>query len=129
MTPEGDFARDPLLPDVPNVPEVYQQLHGRPVPQDIVFKAYKTIIASRALSNVLWVFKDAPEEALSELHDAINKMIADPEFTAGLDEAVGGNKPATGEQIQTPLNAVLNPDPEVVTWIKDFLVRKFDITL
>lgn len=129
MTPEGDFARDPLLPDVPNVPEVYQTLHGKPVPEDIVYKAYKTIIASRALSNVLWVFKDAPEEARNELHQAVNKMIADPEFTAGLEEAVGGNQPATGEQIQTPLKAVLNPDPEVTKWIKDFLLQKFDITL
>ncbi|WP_213453234.1 Bug family tripartite tricarboxylate transporter substrate binding protein [Rhizomonospora bruguierae] len=129
MNPDGTFARDKLIPDVPSVPEVYKQLHGTDPPDSLAFRAYKAIIASRALANVLWIFNDAPEEAKTALKDAIAKSIADPEFTKGLEAAVGGNEPNTGDEIQPALQAVLNPEPQVVQWIKDFLKTKFDIKL
>jgi len=130
MEEDGTLGHDPLLPDVPNVHELYKQIHGKEVNSDsIVDKAYMAIIASRALSNVLWVFKDAPDEAQQALSEAVDAMIADPDFTAGLDAALGGNQPSTGDAIQPPLQAVLNPDPTVVEWIKDFLLKKFDVTI
>jgi hypothetical protein len=60
---KGNIIRDPAVPDLPTVPEVYEKIKGKK-PSGKFWETYKVFMPSAfAVQKILWVKADAPAEA------------------------------------------------------------------
>lgn len=113
---DGKIVRDPAFPDLPTLPELYEETTGRPAAGP-GWSAYATLIlALNNLQGVMWIHKDAPPEAIQALQSAALKAL--PE----LEEAV--NLPYTllvGDELQGFVDGLANVSPEVIDYLVGFV--------
>ncbi len=122
---DGKLVRDPLLPELPHVAELYQQKFGAP-PSGPAWEAYRASFPVRFLLNkVVWVHKDTPDAAKQELRAAFTSMLKDPEFIAQKARALGPYPVILGDDLKTATQALVQTDPAAITWMKDWLTKEY----
>lgn len=127
LNAEGDIVRDPAFPDLPSIKEVYVELHGEE-PSGPAWEAYKTFVgASFTVQKVFWLHSDAPSDAVDALKQASEEMAQDSEFKEKGGEVLGGYDLYVGEEVDQVVNGMLNVDPEVVDWVKEFLKDNYGV--
>jgi tripartite-type tricarboxylate transporter receptor subunit TctC len=125
--PDGEVVRDPLLPDLPNVREVYMDAYGEE-PSGNAWEVFKGLLGALGSEKTLWVHKDAPVEARQELRAAASRMIADADFTAAAATSLGGYSFIPGEQAEkTFFSGLDNISDEKIAWVYDFLREEYEI--
>jgi len=91
----GEHDEDPNFME-PTFESLYESIHGV-TPSGDFYDAYKLVKSWRdALQKAFWVNKDNPNR--DRLVDALNKMIADPESRAAIENKVGKYEWRTGEE-------------------------------
>lgn len=120
-------ARDPAVPDLPSVYEVYKEMHGAE-PEGVAWDAYQAI-GSVTLSYGLtaYLHKDTPDEIIAAFEEVVAKINADPEFQARSQEVVGGYSLLPPSQVEGPLKAALQPSDEVRNYLRTLLAEKYDV--
>ena len=64
---KGNIIRDPAVPDLPTVPEVYEKIKGKK-PSGRFWETYRVFMPSAfAVQKILWVKADAPAEVAAGL--------------------------------------------------------------
>lgn len=126
--PDGGVIRDPAVPDIPHVGEVYEMLHGSP-PSGPEWDAYQVLLNSYILQKVLWIDNDAPPEAIDAALEGAELMLDDPEYEAGFETALGGYDIIVGDDLVTAVESIANPAPEALDWIYEFLRTEYDVDL
>ncbi|WP_448002762.1 Bug family tripartite tricarboxylate transporter substrate binding protein [Agromyces bauzanensis] len=121
---DGEVVRDPALPDLPTMPEAYEELTGERA-EGAGWDIYRAL--TTAQTNLLrnyWVHADAPEEAKAELHEAIAQVVEDEDFLREAGELLG-EEPLVqlGEEADVSMAAVRDLSAEQVQWIKDFIAE------
>jgi tripartite-type tricarboxylate transporter receptor subunit TctC len=118
----GNVVRDEIFPDLPTVPEVYEQIHGKPA-EGPILEAYKTLIAAtNQFGTAVWVHQDAPPAIIQAWKDAAIAMNDDPKFwDEGGRKAVGSYDLVTGDAVTKAFEGVRNPNPEGREWLLNFL--------
>jgi hypothetical protein len=77
----GNIVRDPAVPDLPTVPEVYEKLKGKK-PSGRFWETYKIFMPSAfAVQKILWVKGDAPAAASQAFYAAVDRSIKIKNFT------------------------------------------------
>ncbi|MEV1131867.1 hypothetical protein [Agromyces sp. NPDC049794] len=121
---DGEVVRDPALPDLPTMPEAYEESTGKRA-DGMGWDIYRAM--TTAQTNLLrnyWVHSDAPDEAKAALQDAMAKVVEDEEFLEQATELLGEEPLAQlGDEADASMAAVRDLSPEQVQWIKDFIVE------
>jgi tripartite-type tricarboxylate transporter receptor subunit TctC len=120
---KGNVVRDPAFPDILSIAEFYKEVHGTE-PSGTAWNAYKTFLGTGfAVQKILWMHKDAPQEAVDALREASVAIIADDEFLSAGEEALGGYTPYAGPELQEIIDEMLDIEDSVIDWVLEFLEK------
>ena len=123
----GEVVRDPNFPDVPTVPEAYEQLHGTK-PSGEKFEAYKTLLGlTYTYQKGLWVPEKTPEKAVTLLRESSEKLGADKDFQAKAAKVLGGYPLVADADMADRVRAAYTVSSSVRTYVKDLLESKYNI--
>ncbi|WP_322896117.1 MULTISPECIES: tricarboxylate transporter [unclassified Yoonia] len=119
--------RDPAVPDLPSVHEVYVDLNGEE-PSGVEWDAYQAI-GALTLSYGLtgYVPAGTPDEVIAAFAAAVEAINADPEFIEASQQVTGGYDLILPQDAEGPLKAALQPSDEVVEYLRTLLSEKFDV--
>ena len=93
---DADAAgRDPDLPDVPTLPELYLRRFGRP-PSGALFEAWKATAAASRLETALVLQPLTPASLVAQWRGACSSAIADPDLATATHTAQIDPVPAPG---------------------------------
>ena len=123
---KGEMVRDPAVPDLPTVYEVYQQLFSRKPDGLLRWKAYRALVAaSWTYGRGLWVPEGTPPEALRALHDGIDRMNRDREFLDQAKKLMEGYPLLRGDLVEQQVHRSLRVTLDVSKFIKDLARDKY----
>jgi hypothetical protein len=127
---QGQIVRDPAVPDLPTVYEVYQQLYGRKPDGLLRWKAYRALVAAAwVYGRGLWVPEGTPPEVLRQLHEAIDRMNRDPEFQSLAKQLLEGYSLIRGDQVERQVHRGLSVTQDVIKYIRDLMQNKYGQTI
>lgn len=124
---DGNPVRDPAVPDIPTMPEVYESIHGE-LPSGEAWEAYQ--VAANLVQNTrgtMWVHNDAPEAAREALHMGVASMVEDEEFLAAGEEVLAGYEIMHGDGLGEVSRVMDEAPEEVLDWMRDFLTEEFGV--
>ncbi|MCS7236561.1 MAG: hypothetical protein RMM30_11395 [Armatimonadota bacterium] len=123
----GRMVRDPSVPDLPTVYEVYQQIHGLKPDGLLRWKAYAGLVAaSWTYGRALWVPEGTPEEALRDLRAGVDRMTADPEFRRQAEQVLGPYPVLRGDRVEQTLHRNMTMTLDVVKYIRETIRTKYN---
>lgn len=123
----GEVVRDPNFPDVPTVPEAYEQLHGKK-PTGEKFEAYKTLLGlTYTYQKGLWVPKETPDKAVTLLRESSEKLGADQEFQNKAAKVLGGYPLVADAGMADRVREAYTVSSSVRSYVKELLESKYDI--
>ena len=126
----GQMVRDPAVPDLPTVYEVYQQVYGRKPEGLLRWKAYRALVAaSWTYGRGLWVPEGTPPEALRALHEAIDRMNRDRDFQEQAKKLMEGYPLLRGDLVELQVHRSLRVTLDVAKYIKDLMQQKYGQTI
>ena len=119
---DGVVSRNPLAPDAPTFPEMYEKMNGKKLQGDDLEAFYSIGAAWSQASKSMLLPENTPDEIVKAYTDAAEKMINDPEFKEKATKALGPFPLIVGEEAgaivkkaaifsdttKEQLNAVLN---------------------
>lgn len=123
---DGEMQRVPALPDLMTPGELYTKVTGKDATGPEWGALQMLTAAGDSLSKAIWLHNDAPKEAIDAVASGIHAMFTDPETRKKLDAELAGNEPLFGEQLQSAIGAVTNPDAAAKKWLQDYLVERWD---
>src|ERR671910_1375511 len=99
----GNIVRDPAVPDLPTVPEVYEKMKGKK-PSGKFWDTYKIFMPSGfAVQKILWVKADAPAEVLQVFYAAADRLGKDKDFLTKKGKGLGGYSLLRGDRLAKTL--------------------------
>lgn len=127
---EGNVIRDPLFPDLPTVPELYEQLNGEPM-EGVEAEVWQLLLSVRAFSLRTFVLPaETPDQVYQAYADAMARVLALPELqTPEALEIIGPYPQFTGERSQAIFNTAGNITEEQRAWLINWLTTRFDANL
>ena len=123
----GRVVRDPALPDLPTVYEVYEQIHRRKPDGLLRWKAFRALFAAGwVYGRGLWAPGGTPPEVMRELHEGIDRMNRDPEFQRDVAQRLlEGYALHRGDRVEAVVHRNLQITLDVVKFIRDLLQQKY----
>lgn len=119
---DGEVVRDPAFPELPTMPEAYEELTGEAA-EGMGWDVYRAV--TTAQTNLLrnyWIHGDADDAAKAALHDAVAQVVADEEFLAEAEKLLGEVPPVLlGDEADASLAAARDLSPEQVDWVNTFI--------
>lgn len=126
---DGEIVRDPNVPDLPTVEEVYQQLHGK-APSGAAYEAYRAfLIPGYVYQKGLWANEGTPEKIVQSYWDAVDKISNDEKFASSSEDVLGGYPLYSGKEAEEELRKAFRIDPAVRKYTLDMLKQSYGVTL
>jgi tripartite-type tricarboxylate transporter receptor subunit TctC len=123
-----DLARDPSLPDIPTVREIYVQMYGEE-PSGVLYDAVKIFSGVVNMMQIaLMVHRDTPAEAIAALQAGAEGVAGDPEFMANLVEATGSDVVIVGEAARRMRDRLENLPMEPLLFTRRLATEKYGAT-
>jgi tripartite-type tricarboxylate transporter receptor subunit TctC len=123
----GDVVRDPVEPDLPCFPEVYEMVHGKK-PSGPAWKAWKAfMVAGFGVQKCMWLPGDTSDDIVETYRAAAAKIVADPKFQEKIDKSLGGYSQLVGERARKAFEAVLEVSPEDTKWLLGWLKDQYGV--
>ena len=124
---KGDIIRDPAVPDLPTVPEVYEKLKGKK-PSGKFWETYKIFMPSAfAVQKILWVKGDAPAAASQAFYAAADRLDKDKEFHAKTEKILGGYPLLRGDRLEKTIQQAFQIDAETQRFVKEWTGKKYRV--
>lgn len=124
---DGKIVRDPIEPDLPCFPEVYEMVLGKK-PEGQRWEAWKAFfIAGFGVQKAMWLPQNTKPEIVAAYREAVVKVIADPEFQVVVEKSLGGYKQLAGESARKAFDQVLSVSKEDRAWVIKWIKEKYDI--
>jgi tripartite-type tricarboxylate transporter receptor subunit TctC len=124
---KGDIIRDPAVPDLPTVPEVYEKLKGKK-PSGKFWDTYKIFMPSAfAVQKILWVKGDAPAVAPQAFYAAADRLDKDKEFHAKTEKILGGYPLLRGDRLEKTIQQAFQIDAETQRFVKEWVGKKYRV--
>jgi len=125
----GEVVRDPNVPDLPTVEEVYEQLNGEE-PSGEAYEAYRAfLVPGYVYQKGLWANEGTPDALVQAYWDAVEPITSDPKFQESSEEVLGGYPMYSGEEAQEDLIEAFEIEPEVRQYTLEMLETKYDTTV
>jgi tripartite-type tricarboxylate transporter receptor subunit TctC len=123
----GKIVRDPIEPDLPCFPEVYEMVLGKK-PEGQRWEAWKAFfIAGFGVQKAMWLPQNTKPEIVAAYREAAVKVIADPEFQVVVKKSLGGYQQLAGESARKAFDQVLSVSKEDRAWVIKWIKEKYDI--
>lgn len=117
----GELQRDPDLPDVPTVLEMYMAAYGE-MPSGPSYEALLNLMNLKvSLSKVVVLPKGTPQEIVDGYIAAFRKIAADPVVVEKLKDEIGSLPIAFGADTKKVIEAGVKMQPSTRDWIADYL--------
>ena len=126
MDEKGNVVREPAAPDVPTVPELYEQIYGKK-PSGPIWEVYKLVVGAHTFGKTLIFPTQTPEEILKIYKDAVAKMVKDPVFLKESENASPGAPHYFGKILTSQYPAGVSGTPELVNFMKKVALEKYDV--
>lgn len=125
--PDGTVLPDEALPDVPTVADVYRGIYNAEPSGEAwdAFVTFQSIFSAATFG--MWLFQDAPVEALNALRAALVELAQDPEFLAARDKAVGPYTTVTGDDAQAFADSLRQISPSSLSYVRNILRDEYGI--
>ena len=94
----GNISRNPLAPNAPTFPEMYEKVHGKKLAGDDLETFYAIAAALSQASKSMLLPENTPDEIVNAYRDAAKKMVSDPDFKAKASKALGPYPLTVGEE-------------------------------
>lgn len=126
---DGEIVRDPNVPDLPTVEEVYQELNGEE-PSGPAYEAYRSfLVPGYVYQKGLWANEGTPDSIVQAYWDAVDKIAEDEEFQKSSEEVLGGYPLYSGEDAKDDLLEAFEIEDEVRQYTLDMLKNEYDTTV
>ena len=126
---KGNVVRDPIEPDLPCFPEVYEMVHGKK-PSGQAWQAWKAFFAAGfGVQKCVWLPKKTPKDIVEAYRTSAAKTIAYPAFQKVVDRSLGGYKQLSGEAAGQAFNQVLSVPKESKAWLISWIKEKYGVTV
>lgn len=123
----GNIIRDPAVPDLPTVPEVYEKLKGKK-PSGKFWETYKVFMPSAfAVQKILWIKGGAPAEVPQLFYTAADRLAKDKAFLTKTDKILGGYPLLRGDRLEKTIREAFQIDPETQRFVKDWVGKKYRV--
>ncbi|MGH7929309.1 MAG: hypothetical protein ACREQV_16085, partial [Candidatus Binatia bacterium] len=123
----GNIIRDPAVPDLPTVPEVYEKIKGKK-PSGKFWETYKVFMPSAfAVQKILWVKGDAPAEVLRGFYEAADRLAKDKAFLTKTDKILGGYPLLRGDRLEKTIQQAFQIDPETQRFVREWVGKKYHV--
>lgn len=127
LNESGEVIRDPNFPDVPTVPEAYEQMHGKK-PTGDKFEAYKTLLGlTYTYQKGLWVPRETSDKAVTLLRESSEKLGTDQEFQDKAAKVLGGYPLVADAGMADRVRDAYTVSSSVRSYVKELLGSKYDI--
>jgi putative tricarboxylic transport membrane protein len=124
---KGNIVRDPAVPDLPTVPEVYEKLKGKK-PSGKFWDTYKIFMPSAfAVQKILWVKADSPAAALQAFYAAADRLDKDKEFHAKTEKILGGYPLMRGDRLEKTIQQAFQIDADTQRFVKEWVGKKYRV--
>ena len=123
----GNIVRDPAVPDLPTVPEVYEKIKGKK-PAGRFWETYKVFMPSAfAVQKILWVKGDAPGEVLQGFYAAADRLEKDKDFSVKTDKVLGGYPLLRGDRLEKTIQQAFQIDAETQRFVREWVGKKYHV--
>lgn len=123
----GNIVRDPAVPDLPTVPEVYERIKGKK-PSGRFWETYKVFMPSAfAIQKILWMKGDAPAEALRVFYAAADRLEKDKDFLAKTEKILGGYPLLRGDKLEKTIQQSFQIDPDTQRFVREWVSKKYRV--
>jgi len=123
----GNIVRDPAVPDLPTVPEVYEKIKGKK-PSGKFWETYKVFMPSAfAVQKILWVKADAPADVPRVFYAAADRLEKDKEFLAKTEKILGGYPLLRGDRLEKTIQQAFKIDAETQRFVKEWVGKKYRV--
>lgn len=123
----GNIVRDPAVPDLPTVPEVYEKIKGKK-PSGKFWETYKVFMPSAfAIQKILWAKGGAPAEALQVFYAAADRLEKDKDFLAKTDKILGGYPLLRGDKLEKTIQQSFQIDPDTQRFVREWVSKKYRV--
>jgi len=117
VSEDGTVVRDPGLPDVMTVPEIYQEMHGT-APEGPLWNAYLNLLNMGVMtSKSLNLPEGTSPEIVAAWRGAVDAMLADPEFIEIAADVLGPYEPVFGDAAKAAIAGALTMDDAQREWL------------
>ena len=126
---DGQIVRDPALPDLPTVEEVYEQQNGSK-PSGPAYDSYRAMLAAGYFyQKGLFANEGTPDSIVKAYRDALTTIGKDQAFIDKSDEALGGYPLVSGENVEGDLKKAFTISDAVRQYTIDLLAEKYDVEI
>ncbi|MDR7485124.1 MAG: hypothetical protein QN187_07315 [Armatimonadota bacterium] len=127
---KGEMVRDPAVPDLPTVYEVYQQLFKKKPDGLLRWKAFRALVAaSWTYGRGIWAPEGTPPEALRALWEGIDRMNADRDFQDQAKKLMEGYPLYRGDRVEAQVHRALRVTLDVIKYVRDLLRDRYGQTI
>jgi tripartite-type tricarboxylate transporter receptor subunit TctC len=126
---KGNIVRDPAVPDLPTVPEVFEKLKGKK-PSGRFWDTYKVFMPSAfAVQKILWVKAEASADVAQAFYSAADRLEKDKEFQAKTDKVLGGYPLLRGDRLEKTIQQAFEIDAETQRFVREWAGKKYRVKL
>lgn len=126
---DGEIVRDPNVPDLPTVEEVYQELNGEE-PSGPAYEAYRSfLVPGFVYQKGLWANEGTPDSIIQAYWDSVDKIAEDEEFQKASEDVLGGYPLYSGEDARDDLTEAFQIEDDVRQYTLDMLKNEYDTTV
>ncbi|MDR7523229.1 MAG: hypothetical protein QN168_12285 [Armatimonadota bacterium] len=120
-------SRDPVVPDLPSVFEVYRELYGsRPAgPRWRAYEAASVLTFTYGLT--WWAPEGTPPDALRAIYEAADRINADRDFQERGKSVTGGYPLRRGDTVERAVQKAMRPTLDVTKYLTDLLRDKYGV--
>ena len=94
----GNISRNPLAPNAPTFPEMYEKVNGKKLSGDDLEAFYSIAAAWSQASKSMLLPENTPDDIVKVYRDAAKKMVNDPDFKAKATKVLGPYPLTVGEE-------------------------------
>lgn len=123
----GNLIRDPAFPDLPHIGEAIQMATGK-APSGGEWEAFKAfLIAGFPAQKLLVLPKGTSPEIVEAYREAVRKMIKDPAYQAGKEDALGGYDQVTDKGAEALFKEATTIAPHARDWVRYHLSKNYNV--
>lgn len=126
---DGNYGRDPALPDVPSFVEAYEAIHGKK-PSGPGFEAWQALLGLNVpMNKTLLLHPDVPADVVEAWRAAVRATLKDKDFQKIATRELGPYPQIVGKAAEPIMKKALKIPPDAHAWLAEFVKTRYDIDL
>lgn len=130
---DGEVVRDPNIPDIPTVTEIFAKKSQTLTPtahESAAFRALQAfVVPGFFYQKGLWANAGTDPAVIEKYAEMVDELNADDRFIAEAGEALGGYDLVSGKAARKEFRAAMTLDDEVLAFTKTLLSDKYGAVL